>query len=37
MMLIIVKRSLLFLMIAVVSRASINASQLSERDQHAAS
>jgi Tfp pilus assembly protein PilF len=36
MMSIIVKRSLLFLMIAVVSRASINASQLSERDQHAA-
>jgi tetratricopeptide (TPR) repeat protein len=37
MMSIIVKRSLLFLMIAVVSRASINAAQLSERDQHAAS
>jgi tetratricopeptide (TPR) repeat protein len=37
MMSIIVKRSLLFLMIAVVSRAPINASQLSERDQHAAS
>jgi tetratricopeptide (TPR) repeat protein len=34
---IIVKRSLVFLMIAVASRASINASQLSERDQQAAS
>ena len=34
---IIVKRSLLFLMIAVVGGSSIHAVQLSERDQHAAS
>jgi tetratricopeptide (TPR) repeat protein len=37
MMSIIVKRSLLFLMIAVVGGSSIHAVQLSERDQHAAS
>jgi len=36
MMSIIVKRSLLFLMIAVVASSSIHAWQLSERDQHAA-
>jgi len=37
MMPVIVKRSLLFLMIAVVATSSIYALQLSERDQHAAS
>ncbi len=37
MMSIIVKRSVLFLMIAVVTGISIHASQLSERDQYAAS
>ncbi|HEU4936063.1 MAG TPA: tetratricopeptide repeat protein [Vicinamibacterales bacterium] len=37
MMSIIVKRSLLFLMIAVVGSSSTRASQLTERDQHAAS
>ena len=37
MMSIIVKRSLLFLMIAVVNTFPISASQLSEREQHAAS
>src|SRR5262245_3838055 len=37
MMSVIVKRSLLFLMIAVAGSSSIHALQLSERDQHAAS
>ncbi len=37
MMSVIVKRSWLFLMIAVVGSSSIHALQLSERDQHAAS
>jgi hypothetical protein len=37
MMSIIVKRSLLFLMIAVVGSSSLHAAQLSEREQNAAS
>ncbi len=37
MMSLVVKRSLPFLMMAFVSSASLHASQLSERDQHAAS